>query len=92
MADRRLDEPHRRLAAARRGLAQAFWVLSAGVIVAYVFFVSLGAFGSGEVVAVTVAVAVLAVLWIAHGLLDARRRRRGVRDERLIRARERRGF
>ena len=91
MADRHRD-PHRRLAAAGRGLTQAFWALSAGVIVAYVFFVTLGAFGSGEVVALTVAVAALAALWVVHGLLDARRRRRDGRDEGLIRARERRGF
>lgn len=80
---------HRRLAATGRGLTQAFWAIAAGVIVAYVFFLALGAFGSGEVVALTVAVIVLSVAWVVHGALDARRR---ARDPHHSRERERRGF
>jgi fatty acid desaturase len=87
-----LGEEHPHLAAARRGLSQVFWGIAGGVIVAYVFFLALGAFGSGEVEALTVVVLVLAVLWLVHAALDARHRRRGERDARTTRARERRGF
>jgi fatty acid desaturase len=84
-------EGHPHLAATGRGLAAVFWALAAGVIVAYVFFLALGAFGSGEVGAVTVAVIVLAALWLLHGLLGMRQRRDG-QDAAIVRERERRGF
>jgi uncharacterized membrane protein YhaH (DUF805 family) len=86
-----LHGEHRHLSAAGRGLSQAFWALAAGVIVAYVFFLGLGAFGSGEVLALTIAVAILAALWLLHALHAARQRDRD-RDPGLTRARERRGF
>lgn len=89
MAHLHVGGDHPRLSATRRGIMQAFWAIAAGVIVAYVFFLALGAFGSGEVVALTIAVIVLSVLWVVHAALDARRR---ARDPRLIEARERRGF
>jgi fatty acid desaturase len=80
---------HPRIATAGRGLSQAFWALVAGVVVAYVFFLALGAFGSAEVGLLTVVVIVLAVLWIAHAIRAARVADRdpGVRAQR-----ERRGF
>jgi fatty acid desaturase len=93
VAQLHLREGHPHLAAAGRGLTQAFWAVAAGIIVAYVFFLALGAFGSGEVLALTILVVVLAALWLVHAVLDARRRnRRGGRDARMTRARERRGF
>jgi fatty acid desaturase len=86
---RRIAEGHPHLAATGRGLAAAFWALAAGVIVAYVFFLSLGAFGSAEVSVLTAVVIVLAALWVVHALADARRR---ARDPRIKSERERRGF
>jgi len=82
---------HPRAAAARRLLSQAFWALIAGVVVAYVFFLALGAFGSSEAGLLTAVVVVLAVLWIAHALYVARH---STQDQRLAREheRERRGF
>lgn len=84
-----VGDDHPRLAATGRGFTQAFWAIAAGVIVAYVFFLALGAFGSGEVAAVTIAVIALSALWVVHGALDARRR---ARDPHVREARERRGF
>jgi fatty acid desaturase len=80
---------HPRAGAARRLLSQAFWALIAGVVVAYVFFLALGAFGSSEVGLLTAAVIVLAVLWIGHALYVARH---SAHDPHLTRERERRGF
>lgn len=85
-------EGHPHLSAAGRGVSQAFWAIAGGIIVAYVFFLALGAFGSGEVLALTILVVVLAVLWLVHAALDVRHRRHGERDARITRARERRGF
>lgn len=86
-----LAEGHPHLVATGRGLAAVFWALAAGVIVAYVFFLALGAFGSGEVGALTAGVIVLAALWLLHGLLGTRHRRDG-QDAAIVRERERRGF
>jgi uncharacterized membrane protein YhaH (DUF805 family) len=93
VADLHLRDGHPHLTAAGRGLTQAFWAIAAGIIVAYVFFLALGAFGSGEALALTVVVVALAALWLAHAALDVRRRHQaGRRDERITRAHERRGF
>jgi ABC-type transport system involved in cytochrome bd biosynthesis fused ATPase/permease subunit len=81
------EHPH--AAAARRGLAQGFWALVAGVVVAYVFFLALGAFGWAEAGLLTIAVIVLALLWAAHVIRAARASRH---DPRVLRQRERRGF
>jgi len=70
-------------------LRETFWVLALAVIVLFAFFVALGAFSPGDVLWVTIGVAVLCVLWIVHGLLEGRRKRR---DPNVVRARERRGF
>lgn len=89
MAHFQVGGEHPRLAAVGRGISQAFWAIAAGIIVAYVFFLALGAFGLGEVVAMTVGVIVLSALWVLHGVQAARRRGH---DPELTHARERRGF
>lgn len=69
----------------------AFWVLALGIIGAYLFFFTLGAFGFGEVLPVSLAVVALVLAWTVHAALM---RRHGVdgRDPRMVHARERRGF
>jgi protein-S-isoprenylcysteine O-methyltransferase Ste14 len=71
-------------------LAATFWVLVLAVVVLFAFFVALGAFSPGEVVGLTIGVAFLAVLWIAHAMWDARHT--DPHDPAIVRARERRGF
>jgi heme exporter protein D len=72
-------------------LRNLFWVLSLGVIAAYLFFFALGAFSVGEVVPLSIAVGVLVVLWVVHAVLQ-RRVAEETLDPLLMRARERRGF
>lgn len=72
-------------------LRNLFWVLSLGVIAAYLFFFALGAFAVDEVVPLTVVVGVLVVLWAVHAVLQ-RRAADNTLDPSLMRARERRGF
>ena len=71
-------------------LAATFWVLVLAVVVLFAFFVALGAFSPGEVVGLTIAVVVLAVLWLVHAMWDARHT--DPHDPAMVRARERRGF
>lgn len=71
-------------------LRDLFWVVALGVIACYAFFVALGAFSPGDVVAVTVVVALLLVLWLGHAWLG--RRQGSDHDPRMTSARERRGF
>ena len=71
-------------------LAATFWILVLAIVVLFAFFVALGAFSPGEVVGLTIAVAVLAVLWIAHAMWDSRHT--DPHDPAMVRARERRGF
>jgi membrane protein implicated in regulation of membrane protease activity len=72
-------------------LSDTFWVLILAVICLFAFFVALGALGPTEVAWLSIAIGVLAVLWLGHAWWDARHRT-GVRDVASIRARERRGF
>jgi hypothetical protein len=72
-------------------MREAFWVLSLGVIAAYLFFFALGAFTIDEVLPLSVAVGVLVALWTLHAWLGSRRPSTG-RDPRLVHGRERRGF
>ena len=72
-------------------LRNLFWVLSLGVIGAYLFFLALGAFAIDEVVWLSIAVGVLIVLWAVHAVLQRRHARDGL-DPLLMHARERRGF
>lgn len=90
MAQLHLRGAHPHATAARRGATQAFWALVAGVVVAYVFFLALGAYGWGEAWIITAVVVVLALLWAVHAVVMARAARD--RDPRLVRQRERRGF
>lgn len=71
-------------------LTETFWILVLAVIVLFAFFVALGAFQPGEVVALTLVVAALALLWVAHAVWDSRHR--DPHDPAVVRARERRGF
>jgi fatty acid desaturase len=71
-------------------LSETFWVLVLAVIVLFAFFVALGAFSPGEVAGLTLVVAVLALLWVAHAVWDSRHR--DPHDPAVMRARERRGF
>lgn len=84
-------EARRREHAALRAIAAGFWALAIGVIVAYLFFLALGAIAPGDAAPLTVAVAVLLALWLARAWLSARAREQA-RDPRLVHARERRGF
>jgi predicted PurR-regulated permease PerM len=72
-------------------LRNLFWVLSLGVIGAYLFFFALGGFRFDEVLPLTIAVAVLIVLWTIHAWLQ-KRHDDGKLDPVLMQARERRGF
>jgi protein-S-isoprenylcysteine O-methyltransferase Ste14 len=71
-------------------LSETFWILVLALVVLFVFFVALGAFQPGDVLELTVVVAVLALLWVAHAVWDSRHR--DPHDPAVIRARERRGF
>ena len=71
-------------------LLETFWILVLALVVLFAFFVALGAFSPGDVVGLTIAVVVLAVLWIVHAVWDSRHR--DPHDRSIIRARERRGF
>jgi uncharacterized membrane protein YhaH (DUF805 family) len=70
-------------------LRETFWILALAVIVLFAFFVALGALALGDVMWLTVGVALLALLWIVHSVLVSRR---SDRDPAAVRARERRGF
>ena len=74
----------------RATMSDTFWVLILAVVVLFVFFLALGAINPGEVVWLTLAMLVLALLWIAHAVWDSRHR--SGRDPATIRNRERRGF
>jgi uncharacterized membrane protein YhaH (DUF805 family) len=71
-------------------LSETFWLLVLGVVVMFAFFAALGAFEVGEAVGLTLAVVVLAALWLAHAMWVARHH--DGRDPASVRARERRGF
>ena len=74
----------------RSTMSDTFWILVLSIVVLFAFFIALGAFSPGEVVWLTVAVLVLALLWAAHAVWDSRHRTG--RDPATIRNRERRGF
>jgi len=71
-------------------LSETFWILVLAIVVLFAFFVALGAFDPGEVLILTLIVAGLALLWVAHAVWDSRHR--DPHDPAVIRARERRGF
>jgi TRAP-type C4-dicarboxylate transport system permease large subunit len=90
MAEAHLPHPLRDHPGATRTAVDAFWALAIGVIAAYVFFAALGAFSPGDVLGVTIAVAILVGLFCVRGWRN--RRREPEKDPRLTHARERRGF
>jgi len=71
-------------------LSETFWLLVLGVVVMFAFFAALGAFEVGEAIGITIAVVILAVLWLAHAMWVSRHS--DGRDPSAVRARERRGF
>jgi uncharacterized membrane protein len=71
-------------------LRELFWILALGALMVFAFFLLLGALDPAEVAGLTIGVCVLAALWVVHAWLG--RRSASEHDERLIRARERRGF
>jgi fatty acid desaturase len=71
-------------------LSETFWILVLAIVVLFVFFLALGAFSPGDVIGVTLVVALLAVLWVGHAVWDSRHR--DPHDRAIVRARERRGF
>ena len=71
-------------------LLETFWVLVLAIVMLFAFFLLLGAFTPSDGVTLTIVVAILAVLWIAHAVWDSRHR--DPHDRAITRARERRGF
>ena len=74
-----------------RTFRELFWVLALGTLLVFAFFTVLGAIDPGAVIGLTIGVCVLAALWVVHAYLQSRHAE-GARDERLVHARERRGF
>ena len=72
-------------------MRELFWVLALGVLLVFGFFLVLGAIDPSAMIGATVGVCVLAGLWVVHAWLQSRHRGEG-HDERLVHARERRGF
>ncbi|WP_272472942.1 hypothetical protein [Baekduia alba] len=87
-----MPHPLRDHPGATRTAVDAFWALGIGVIAAYVFFAALGAFSPGDVLGVTIAVAILVGLFCLRAWSTSHRRREHDKDPRLVHARERRGF
>jgi hypothetical protein len=83
--------PDSRLTRVATFIRETFWVFALAAILGYLFFMVLGAFDPGDAAGVTIAVGVLALLWILHAWAG-RRRGDDNRDPRLVEARERRGF
>jgi uncharacterized membrane protein (DUF485 family) len=71
-------------------LSDAFFVLIIFAVALFAFFVALGALKPGQVVGLSVTIAVLAALWVVHAVWVARHA--SGPDSASIRARERRGF
>lgn len=92
MAAVHMPHPLRDHPGATRTAVDAFWALAIGVIAAYAFFAALGAFSPGDVLGVTIAVAILVLLFCVRAWLTSRRGPAHDKDPRLVHARERRGF
>jgi hypothetical protein len=71
-------------------LSETLWLLILGVVAMFAFFVALGALKPAQVAGLTLAVLILAGLWVAHAVWVARHQ--SGRDPAAVRARERRGF
>jgi TRAP-type C4-dicarboxylate transport system permease large subunit len=83
-------DPHMRRSRVLHVLSETFWVFVLGIVCLFVFFVLMGALSPAEAVGVSVAIAILAALWVGHAMWESRHR--DGRDPDVIRARERRGF
>lgn len=70
---------------------EVFWILALMLVLAFGFFVLVGAFAPGEVVPMTIGALVLTALLVVRIAIELRRGS-SVRDLASIRARERRGF
>jgi uncharacterized membrane protein (DUF485 family) len=79
-----------RIARIWTAMSESFWILLLSLVVLFAFFVALGAFSPGEATGISVAVGVMAVLWVGHAMWVSRHA--DGRDPRSISARERRGF
>jgi fatty acid desaturase len=86
------DDPSASGFSFRESLRGAFWTIVLGVIVVYVFFLALGAFSIGDVVPVTILIAVLVGIFFWHMARERRHHDEEDRDPRLRAARARRGF
>jgi threonine/homoserine/homoserine lactone efflux protein len=71
-------------------MSESFWILLVAIVALFVFLLALGAYSPGQVLTLTIVMAVLFLLWVGHAMWLSRRR--SGRDPRAIAARERRGF
>jgi threonine/homoserine/homoserine lactone efflux protein len=71
-------------------MSESFWVLLVAIVALFVFLLALGAYSPGQVLTLTIVMAVFFLLWLGHAMWLSRRR--SGRDPRAIAARERRGF
>jgi uncharacterized membrane protein YdfJ with MMPL/SSD domain len=86
--------PHapERLSQLARTIIQFFWVVALAIVLAWAFFVLLGALDPTDAVGVSIAMGLLIVLLGARAWAGSHRAAAESRDPRLIQARERRGF
>jgi hypothetical protein len=87
-----LPHPPERLSRLAATIIQLFWVVALGIVLAWGFFVLLGALDPTDTVGVSIAMGLLVVLLVARSWAGAHRAAEERRDPRLIQARERRGF
>lgn len=82
--------PRPRAAGAWATVREFFWLIDLAVLVMFAFFLALGAFGLGDSTVLTVLIAALGVLYVAHIIFS----RRGADRQTAVamRDRERRGF
>jgi flagellar basal body-associated protein FliL len=71
-------------------MSESFWILLLAIVALFVFLLALGAYSPGEVVTLTIVMVVLFVAWLGHAIWVSRKQTG--RDQRAVRARERRGF
>jgi fatty acid desaturase len=71
-------------------MSESFWILLLALFALFVFLLALGAYSPGEVVTLTIVMVVLFLAWLGHAIWVSRRQTG--RDQRAVRARERRGF
>jgi membrane protein implicated in regulation of membrane protease activity len=75
-------------------IGESFWLLALGVIAVFGFFLLLGAVSPGDVKGLTIAVAVLLVLFLLRIIAQRRAGAQAALEERKMQVhdRERRGF